>query len=176
MGGGLQLGGIKGPWQRNRVLENIRFCFGPSIPFSLQLEYVFVWCLALPLSHCFHWLLFLFCQATKFSGIFCHTEILAMWSPKAALLVVCWLVLCLTREWTQLLCFVVYLDLLSPIGFTVSFFLLELLLFLFITGICSKINMLGLTVCTLHFVLIEIVTFCDLWPQAQGIGKEVPDM
>lgn len=75
-----------------------------------------------------------------------------------------------------MLCFVVYLDLLSPIDFTVSFFLLGLLLFLFITGICSKINMLGLTVCTLYFVLIEIVTFCDLWPQAQGIGKEVPDM
>lgn len=35
--------------------------------------------------------------------------------------------------------------------------------------------MLGLTIHS-HFVLIKIVTFCDLWPQAQGTGKEVPEM
>ena len=35
----------------------------------LQLEYVFICCLALPLSHRFCWLLFLFCQAEKFSRI-----------------------------------------------------------------------------------------------------------
>lgn len=62
-----------------------------------------------------------------------------------------------------------------PIDFTVSLFFPGLLLFLFIMKICSKISMLGLSMLS-HFVLICIVTFCDLWPQAQGTGKEVPEI
>lgn len=68
-----------------------------------------------------------------------------------------------------------YLNLLMPIDFTVSLLLLRLLLFLFIIRICSKINMLMLSIHA-HFVLICIVTFCDLWPQTQGTGKEVPEI
>lgn len=59
--------------------------------------------------------------------------------------------------------------------FTVSLFLLRLLLLFVIIKICSKFKMLGLSIDS-QFVLICIVTFCDLWFQAQGAGREVPEI
>lgn len=62
------------------------------------------------------------------------------------------------------------------VDLTVSFLLLRLFLLLFvIRKICSKFKMLGLSIDS-QFVLICIVTFCDLWSQAQGAGKEASEI
>lgn len=177
MGAGLQLWGVNGPWQSNHATWSmLEFALGLYFILSiLQLEYVFVCCLALPLSHCFHWLLFLFSQAEKFGGIsamqkYSHVE---SWSSVAgSLLINVVFHQGMGRITLVLSCVFGFV---MPIDFTVSLFFPGLLLFLFIMKICSKISMLGLSILS-HFVLICIVTFCDLWPQAQGTGKEVPEI
>lgn len=141
---------------------------------TLQLEYVFICHLALPLSHHFCWFLFLFCQAEKFSRISAMQKYgcVESWSSVASSLLIN---VGFTKEYAELLwSFVVILICWHQ----------WILLFLFHSQAssvpvhyktCLKINMLGLSI-HLHFILIFIVTFCDLWPQIQGTGKEVAEI